>query len=207
MNRITLLIGFVLANFLLAACGKDPLRNLTDEESRVFITNHDRSANFRSFATFSIADSVRVIDGNRSGVQLNATDRAFINALAAQMEARGYQRVAPNAAPHLGLQATRIIQTSTGLVSFPDVWGFWDPFFWGVPGAGWGGPPVWGVASYQIREGLLSIDMFDLMNAQATGSINVIWNGIIRGNGIFNANTADAQVRQLFEQSPYLSAN
>lgn len=189
------------------ACSKDPLRNLTDEESRVYITNYDRNASFGGFATFSIADSVRVVDGNRVGTQLNATDRAFINALAQQMEARGYTRVSPDAVPDLGLQITRIIQTSTGLVSFPDVWGVWDPFFWGVPGAGWGFPPVWGVASYQIREGLLSMDMFDLKNAPATGSINVIWNGIIRGNGIFNANTAGSQVRQLFEQSPYLSAN
>jgi len=54
----------------------------------------------------------------------------------------------------------------------------------------------------------MSIDMFDLKNAAAHGDkLNLLWNGLVRGEGIFNANVADSAVQALFNQSTYLNAN
>ncbi len=61
--------------------------------------------------------------------------------------------------------------------------------------------------TYQINSGALSIDMLDLKNAAANGKIKIIWNGLIRGEGIADATTADSQVYALFSQSSYLKAN
>jgi hypothetical protein len=44
------------------SCSKDPLASLTDEESRIYITDHDSTVNFSEFNTFSISDSVAVIN-------------------------------------------------------------------------------------------------------------------------------------------------
>lgn len=194
--------------FLFIGCRKQPLNNLSAEESRVYITNWDATVNFAVFNTFSIADNVLVIDGNSTSFGNLPADAAFIEAFQNQMELRGFTRVSRDNNPDLGIQINRIIRTSTGIIAFPDYWGFWDPFFWGIPGAGWGFPPFWGIGTYQVREGLLSADLVDLKNVgENNNQIRVIWNGIIRGSGIFNANTANSQVEQLFEQSPYIRAN
>jgi len=53
----------------------------------------------------------------------------------------------------------------------------------------------------------MSVDMLDLKNAAANKKINFIWTGLIRGEGIFSAANADAQVKALFSQSNYLKTS
>ncbi len=205
---------FVIALFLcvLAAsgCRKDPVENLETEERRIYITNRDESVNFSAYRTFSIADNVLVVDGNSSGSQLTASDQAYLDAFRAAMQSRGYTQVARSANPDLGVQVSRIIRTSTGIVSVPDYFGYWDPFYWGSgfgPGfGGWGAPPFWSTATYQVREGMLAFDLIDLKNAASNNSLRVIWNGMIRGAGLNTTTTAASQVGQLFNQSAYISA-
>jgi len=191
---------------LLTGCRKDAIDNLSAEESRIYITNHDANAGFSTYKTFSIADSVLVVTDNSGRKQLNATDVAFINAFKTAMQSKGYTLVNKNQTPDLGVQISRIIQTSTGYVTYPDYYGYWDPFYWGYGGYGYGNP-YWGIASYQVSEGMLGFDVVDLKNAAAGKNLNVVWNGLIRGSGIFNAATADSQVQQLFGQSPYFITN
>ena len=44
----------------------------------------------------------------------------------------------------------------------------------------------------------------NLKNASTNHKINFIWSGLIRGEGIFSAAGADAQVKALFDQSTYI---
>src|SRR6476661_4967885 len=79
----------------LASCTKEPLKNLTAEESRIYITDRDSSVDFSSFKTFSVVDTVSVIDnGQLSGRELTSWNAAILNAVAAEMEERGFTRVA-----------------------------------------------------------------------------------------------------------------
>lgn len=194
---------FVLA---LTGCTKDPLNNMTDEESRIYITGQDSTVNFSDYKTYSISDSVTLISNGNAKRELNATDQAYIDAVKKYMNQAGYQLVAKNASPDLGMDVSRIINTSTGVISYGDYWNYynnyWDPYYWGYPGYGYYIPYVYSV--YQIREGAVSIDMLDLKNAVNKDKISVIWSGLIRGEGIFNAANADSQVLALFVQSPYL---
>jgi len=189
-------------------CSKDPLNNLTQEESRIYITDHDSTTNFSAFNTFSISDSVAVLNDGQASKQLNETDRAFIDAVKAEMQASGYQLVSKGANPEIGINVTRVYNTSTGIISYDNYYGgyggYYDPYYWGYPGYGYYSP--YSYATYSIREGALSVDMFDLKNAATQNRINIIWTGLIRGSGIFNANTAASQVEMLFNQSPYLKA-
>ncbi len=139
--------------------------------------------------------------------QSNATDQAFIAAVKDQMRARGFTLVNKNSKPDLGINVNRIYNTSTGIIAYRDYFNdyygsYMDPYYWGYSGYGYYSP--YSYATYSIREGALSVDMLDLKNAATTNRIGVIWTGLIRGSGIFNANTTPSQVKALFDQSPYL---
>lgn len=198
-------IGMVLT---FSSCSKDPLTNLTEEESRIYITDYDSSARFSNYKTFSISDSVAVINNGQVSKQSTATDQAFISAVKSQMQAKGFTLVNKNSKPDLGVNVNRIYNTSTGVITYDNYWdyygGYWDPYYWGYPSYNYYVP--YSYAVYNVREGALSIDMLDLKDAGATNNIRLVWTGLIRGSGIFNSQTAASQVGMLFSQSPYLTS-
>ena len=202
--------GFFLLMLALVGCSKDPLRDMTAEESRIYITNRDSSVDFSSFNTFSISDSVTVISNNRlEGKGTINTDLLFVNAVRKQMSDRGFREVARDANPDLGINVSRIYNSSTGVISYPDYWGgyydYYDPFYWGYPGYGYNFPRSYGV--YEITEGALSIDILDIRDAKESKTINGIWNGLVRGTGVFEDQNAATSIKALFDQSPYIGSN
>jgi len=209
MKKTGALLAAAALVLSLGACQKDAVSNLSTEESRIYITDHDSTVNFSSYRTYSISDSVAVIDGNQSTKQLDEADAAYITAVKKYMDGMGYTLVAKNDNPDLGVDISHIINTSTGVVSYPDYWSYYDayydPYYWGYGGYDYYVPYAYDV--YTVREGALSIDLLDLKNAASTNKINLVWTGVIRGEGIFNASTADSQVKALFDQSSYLKTN
>ena len=209
MKKTGALLAAAALILSLGACQKDAVSNLSTEESRIYITDHDSTVNFSSYHTYSISDSVAVIDGNQSAKQLDEADAAYIAAVKKYMDGMGYTLVEKSANPDLGVDISHIVNTSTGVVSYPDYWGYYDayydPYYWGYGGYDYYVPYAYDV--YTVREGALSIDLLDLKNAASTNKINLVWTGVIRGEGIFNASTADSQVKALFDQSPYLKTN
>jgi hypothetical protein len=202
------LIAFVITA-LLSSCVREPLNDLTEDESRIYITNYDTSVNYHNYSTFSIADSVAVIRNNQlQAHERSQTDAQFIAAVATVLEQRGYTRVNNNQNPDLGVTISRIINTATGVVSYTDYGGYydtyWDPYYWGSPGYGYYFPTYYGV--YQVNETALSIDILDLKNKVQNNAIRAIWSGLIRGTGIFRNENVSTQVMALFDQSPYLRA-
>lgn len=195
---------------VLSSCTKDPLKNLSEDESRIYITNRDSTINFSSYKTYSIADSVLVIDNGRvAGKQANAWDAQMISAIQNAMNARGFVKVAHTQSPDLGINLSRVFNTSTNLVNLSDYWnsygGYYDPYYWGYGGYDYYYPPVYGY--YQSTEAAFSVDILDLKNASSAQTIKVIWNGLIRGEGIFNTSNVQSQAQALFDQSPYLKTN
>jgi hypothetical protein len=193
---------------MFTSCSKDPLANLTDEESRIYITNHDSTVNFSAFKTFAISDSVAVINDGKFSKEATVTDAAFINAVKSEMQSVGYTLVSRNSNPDLAVNVNRIYNTSTGVISYNNYYdrygGYWDPFYYGYGGYGYYSP--YSYATYSIREGAISVDLLNLKNAAAANRINVIWTGLIRGSGIFNASGAGEQIKMLFNQSSYLKS-
>jgi hypothetical protein len=211
MKRRILMWTAALSAFIvvLSGCTKDPLKNLTAEESRIYITNVDSTANFAAFKTYSIVDSVAVIENNKL-VQKAVTgyDVQLLNSIKASMAERGYQLVNKGAKPDLGINVSRITNSYNGVMSYPDYWGyynsFYDPFYWGYPGFGYF-PPVYSYGVYQITQGGLSVEMLNLKDAPASGNkIKTVWTALARGTGVFNTSNADSQVKAFFAQSPYL---
>jgi hypothetical protein len=207
MNNIMRL--FVLAALVtMVGCRKDPVKNLNEEEQRIYVVNRDQSVNFNSYRTFSIADRVVVVDGNSSSQQSTSADQALMQQLNSALQGRGFQPAASNTTADFGVQISRIIRTSTGFVSGPDYYGYWDPFYWGY-GGGWGMGPGWGpgfnsVIPYEVREGMLAIDIIDLRN---NNSPRILWNALVRGPGLTSASAVSDIVNNLMNVSPYLQTN
>ena len=194
---------------ILSSCTKDPIANLSDEESRIYITNRDSTVNFNGYRTYSISDSIAVIDNNRfAGQQATSWDQQALAAIRSAMESRGFVRVGRNQSPDLGINVSRMYNTTTSVVNFQDYWGdygsYYDPYYWGYGGFGYGYPSYYGLV--ESTEAAVSVDLLDLKNAATSGKINVIWNGVIRGSGIFNSTGIENSVNALFTQSTYIKA-
>lgn len=204
-----MLAVFTVCTAVFFGCTKEPLKNLNQEESRIYITNSDSTADFSNYKTYSISDSVVVLDNGSSYRDLKPVDQAYIDAVNKYMQQRGYALVSKESSPDIGVDVNRIYNTATGYYSYDDYWnyygGYWDPYYWGYGGYSYYIPPSYGI--YQVTEGAMSIDLLDLKNAGTKGSIDVIWNGLIRGEGIFNSSNADSIVKALFDQSTYLQSN
>ncbi|HVS95630.1 MAG TPA: DUF4136 domain-containing protein [Puia sp.] len=202
-----MMTGVVLGIFFLGGCRKDPLNHLTNDESRIYITNFDTTASFSSYSTFSIADSVAVIQNNQLvGRAREGFDSTVINLVAQQMVQRGYHQVGNKSNPDLAIDISRVYNTST-VFDYVDYWdyydSYWDPYYWGDPGFGYYDP--YAVGAYSIRTGGLEIDLLDLKNAVANGNkIKAVWTGLARGEQVFSTANAGGEVSALFGQSPYL---
>ncbi len=214
MRQAGILMGVVLiASVGFVACQKDPLKNLTASESRIYITNRDSTVNFSEFSTFSIADSVGVIEDNRGlGKSREDFDASVIDAFRAAMVARGFTEVPRTSDPDLGITVSRIYSNYTGVVAYPNYWdsygGFYDPFYWGYGGYSYYDPIYYGptyYSTYQVTQGALSIDMLNLKDAPTDNTIRPVWSALSRGSAVFNPATIETQINAFMEQSPYLT--
>ena len=204
-----ILLALTLLGGVLTGCQKDPLENMSDAESRIYVTNRDSSANFGSFKTYYV-DSVAVIDNNQIRQnQGTSWDAAFISSVKSAMNARGYTLVSRSQSPDIAITISRLYNTTTNVVSYPSYYdgygGFYDPYYWGYDNYNYYFPTSYGL--YQTTETAVSVDMLDLKNAPATNTIRGIWHGLIRGAGIFNSANTASQVNALFEQSAYIHSN
>jgi hypothetical protein len=188
----------ISAALWLTSCTKDPIGDLSDLDSQVFVTNYDKSANFKSFKTFSIADSVTVIQDNRSGTALTSLDRDLLTRIITNMQNLGYTYVAANKNPDIGLTAARITNTYLNVASTP-----YSSYWGGYYGGYYGYPSYY---TYETSESYWAVSMLDLKNAKpATENLNVIWDAQIRGGGLANPDYIDDMVDSAFKQSTYLS--
>ncbi|MBO9151202.1 DUF4136 domain-containing protein [Chitinophaga sp. GCM10012297] len=212
MKRTGFMLSVLAAGALLvSSCRKDPLKDMTAEESRIYVTNYDEEADFSSYKTFSIVDSVAVIS-NRQGAakELTAYDQALLTNLKSSMQSRGYTLVDKSAKPDLAMNVTRIDNTTTQVGYDPGYWagwpGYWDTGYWGYPGWNYWFPSYYTV--FQYNEKSVAVDLVDLKNAASHGNqLTAIWNAQLRGTGVWNGNNLDSMLKAVFDQSQYLKTS
>jgi|JI8StandDraft_2_1071088.scaffolds.fasta_scaffold73939_1 hypothetical protein len=205
-------VFFGCLSLLLSSCRKEPLNQLSAEETRVYVTNYNPSVDFSAYQTFSLVDSVALLSGNNSGrrTELTTSDLAFLSAIRSEMSARGYVEVGREADPDLGINVSKIDVSFSTIVPdfFPGYWagwgGYWDPFYWGFGGVPYNFPVFFSVLSY--RQSAWLIDVVDLENV-TNNELNVVWNAQMEGAGILNPNAAANAVQAAFAQSSYFTRN
>lgn len=209
MKRVMYLMSAALMlTIFISSCSKDPLNDMTEEESRIYVTNRADSIDFTTYATFSIADSVAVISNSGDNERaLTDFDKKLIADVSAAMTAKGYRRVERSAKPDLAVNLTRIDNTYSTIYYNPGYWsgigGYYDPFYWGYGGYGYYWPSYYQV--YQ-RERAVSIDLVDLKNPK-NNQLVAVWNAMMRGSGVWNINNVDSMVTAVFAQSTYLKTS
>lgn len=202
MKRLTSLYVAVLAVFMLASCTTDPIKDLDPEDSHVFITNYSTTANFKSYKTFSIVDSVLVI-GNQGygGTSLTELDAMTIARVRKNMTDQGYTYVTPDKSPDLGINIYEIRNSYVNVVSNPYLGGYWGGFYGG------GYYPSY-FSYYEVQDNYWYFEIADLKNANpSSDKVAIIWNSQIRGNFLFEKEYINNIVDSVFKQSAYLKAN
>ena len=207
MSRFRLFCWAAVTSLCLLACRKNVTDNLDDDEMPLYITKQEPSVDFSGYSTFSLADSVAVINNDQLVQRVRTDyDAAFIDAISAQMQSRGFTRVSHPDSPDLGITISRIYNDYTGIVDYSNYWnyydGYWGSDYWGYPGYDYYFPPVYG--TYTVTDGGVAIDMFDLKNAATTNQLRQGWSGLVRGTGTFNIDKVTTHAQALFAQSPYL---
>lgn len=203
-----MLSALAVAVVLISSCRKEPLNDMTADESRIYVTNYDEKADFTSFKTFSIVDSVAVISNREaSKKELTQYDKQLLAQLKSQMQSRGYTLVDKAAKPDLAMNVSRIDVTSTSIGYNPGYWagfpGYWDAGYWGYPGFNYWFPSYYSVFRYNEKS--VAIDLVDLKNAKSgNNQLTAIWNAMLRGTGVWNGNNIDSMVKSIFDQSQYL---
>jgi hypothetical protein len=209
MKRVMYLMSAALMlTVFISGCSKDPLKDMTDEESRIYVTNRADSVDFTTYSTFSIADSVAVISNSGQNERaLTDYDKKLIADVSAAMVAKGYTLVERSTKPDLAVNLTRIDNTYSSVYYDPGYWsgigGYYDPFYWGYGGYGYYWPSYYQV--YQ-KERAVSIDLVDLKNPK-NNQLVAIWNAMLRGSGVWNINNVDSMVTAVFAQSTYLKTS
>lgn len=196
---------FILAAGLgFMSCSKDPISDLSTEETLVYITNNDKAANYKQYKTFSIVDSVLVVENGQTGTALTELDRDVLIRIITNMEKLGYKYVSPKSKPDVGINASWISNTYLNVVSQP-VSSYYGGY-WGGGGYGYGYPSYY--QYYQTNESYWLISMLDFKNPNtADKTFKVVWDAQIRGAGIGDRQYVDTMVDSIFGQSNYLKNN
>lgn len=205
MRKYSIFVITLAAGALLAACSKDPISDLTYEDTHVFFTNHDKDVNFKQYKSFSIVDSVYIISNQGEGTSQSETDLTMISRIIQNMKQLGYEYVGPDDSPDVGITLQLVDNRYLNLVQVP-MGGYWGGYWGGYGGWGMGMPSYY--TYQQVQELYWIVNMLDLKNPDtANQKLKVIWNAQIRGEGLYEASLVPGMVDQLFKQSSYLKNN
>jgi hypothetical protein len=197
-KRFLLAIGCAIMCF---SCSKDPLSDLSDLETQIFITNRDKQVDFKQYKTFSVVDSVEVIENNYSDVALTGLDRDMLIRIVTNMEKLGYKYVVGTQKPDIGISLARVTNTSVNVVSQPisSYWGYGSGYGYGYPSY---------YQYYETSESYWSMSMLDLKNPDTINNrVKIVWNAMIRGSALGDQDYVDQMVDSVFGQSSYLKIN
>lgn len=188
--------------------------NLADEDYDIVITVYDDEADFASYRTYALPDTVIHIEDS-DDVDIIELPRDFddliLDLAEANMDALGYVReFDPEAnGVDLILLASAVGTESTEWF-YGGWWGYWGwypgyPPGWG-PGWGWGPPPGY-IGGVRIEQGSVVLTLIDPELAGGDDEeVPVVWAGAMRG--LLSGGGAEARIteslNQAFAQSPYL---
>ncbi|CAL1518677.1 DUF4136 domain-containing protein [Chitinophaga sp. MM2321] len=207
MKRFTALVSFALA--LLTGCRKEP--DLSELSVNFVVqTDRDPNAQFNTYKTFYISDTIAYLSSNKNDtILVDDNAKKLVSTIRENLEARGYIFVPRNARPDLGINTTAVKDITVGVV-YPGYWwgypGYWDPWDWG-----WYYPYYYPWATtYAITTGSVIVEMIDVKNAVVNQKLNVIWtvnlNGALGSAASTNLQLATDGINQAFVQSSYIKA-
>ena len=212
------LIPLAIIAILIPSCY--PSYGLTTSDYRTVVTLYDTAADFSQLRSYYIIDSVfHIKDDNDKDTITREYDEELISKIASNFNSYGWSRVTDTTGP---TPATVVKVSVTSSTTFGAYWNYWYPWYpgwgggwWGYPGWGWGGyyPPYWGGGGvYSYSTGSLIVELSEIVEPDDPADsldIRPVWIG--SGNGLLSSSTSSNleqisfEIRQMFDQSPYLN--
>ena len=191
---------FLFTIIVFTNCRKAP--DFSELSSQFIVsTSLDKSADFTSYQTFYISDTVIYIgDLNIFLVDNNA--KQLVQTVKDNLTARGYTFVPKSGNPDLGVTLSVVKDINVVVQSYP---GWWYGYYWWYPYYPYYYP--W-TTVYTYTTGTVIVDMLDLKHASEDHQYTGVWNTTALGAVGDDLNTNIQQgidaINQGFEQSPYL---
>jgi hypothetical protein len=182
------------------SCTKYPPSSDRLLEDLAVITQYDTKADFNTYKTYSIANTVMKVTDKDTTAMVGPGATALLAQIATNMDARGFVQATGVQKPDLGIEVF-YFQNTYVYTYYYDYWGY------GYYGYYYPYYPVY-YSSYTA--GLAYIQLADLKNAdQNDNRIAVRWNAFIRGLMTGSHTTSDItnSVDQAFVQTPQLQTN
>lgn len=206
--KITLLILGTGLLFTISCTKYPPASSRLLEDLAVF-TQYDVTVDFNQYKTFAISDSIGVITEKDSSRVKNSSTKAVVDAIIANMTARGFKQVSKNADLGFNVVYFKAVHVSAYYPGW--YWGYpgyYPPYGWGYPGYSYGYPyyPAY-YTSY--TSGTLSWDMIDLKNPSTDNKLFIRWNAYIRGlmTGSHTLSDITNSINTAFTQTPQIKTS
>ena len=204
MKHLGLMLTVSLALFM-SSCYPEGADTIEDYD--VAITNYDKGADFSSFSTFAIPDTIVYFANDKNAKLDHQFDEQIIQVVTDNFIKRGYTKVEnPETASFIvTVSAFSNINYSYYIDNWYNNWNW----YWGWWPGGAFNPyyPWYPVSVYAYQSGSVVIDMIST-TARSDNKVNVIWSGIadglLQGTQQSIINRVNTQLNQCFIQSPYL---
>lgn len=204
MKHLGLMLTVSLALFM-SSCYPEGADTVEDYD--VAITNYDKGADFSSFSTFAIPDTIVYFANDKNAKLDHQFDEQIIQVVTDNFIKRGYTKVEnPETASFI---VTVSAFSNVNYSYYIDNWyNNWN-WYWGWWPGGAFNPyyPWYPVSVYAYQSGSVVIDMIST-TARSDNKVNVIWSGIadglLQGTQQSIVNRVNTQLNQCFIQSPYL---
>ncbi|MCI5706877.1 MAG: DUF4136 domain-containing protein [Odoribacter sp.] len=204
MKHLGLMLTVSLALFM-SSCYPEGADTVEDYD--VAITNYDKGADFSSFSTFAIPDTIVYFANDKNAKLDHQFDEQIIQVVTDNFIKRGYTKVEnPETASFIvTVSAFSNINYSYYIDNWYNNWNW----YWGWWPGGAFNPyyPWYPVSVYAYQSGSVVIDMIST-TARSDNKVNVIWSGIadglLQGTQQSIINRVNTQLNQCFIQSPYL---
>ena len=201
----------ILLVSVLFSCRKEPDSDDLSLE-QVVATDRDLSANFSTYATYFISDTVSIVaSASTDSILTGPMALQMVNAVKTNMNAAGYTfKPRAQGLPDLGLRLTVIKDITRTAVcgGWWDGWyGYYPPWYWGCYYCG-GYYYPW-CTTYTYTIGTSTLYLFDIKNQGANHNIRALWGATMFGvfsttNNQTNADLTTTAINQAFTQSTYL---
>ena len=217
IKELTFPMSLVVAILFFGSCYPD--NSVAVKDLDVVLSFYDDTANFSDFKTYSLPDSVVVLDQLSNQTGTGKFDTEILTRIKSNLDDLGYTEEADpeNNVPDVLVLASKVLNNNVEAYTTYNWWDYygWYPYWGSYPysyGPGWSPYYPWGGGStvvYSYKSGTLLIEMIDV-SASNEGSkeIPTVWAGAI--NGLVEGTDAEVGARintsidQLFDQSPYL---
>ena len=221
LNKIrTAIYSMIIAGLIMTLGSCYPGNEVDVEDLDVALTFYDETANFGGFTTYSMPDSVVVLDQLSNQTGTGKFDSEILARVKSNLQDLGYVEEADpaNNAPDVLVLVSKVLNNNVEAYSYYDWWGFygWYPYWGAYPypyGPGWSPYYPWGgTVVYSYKTGTVLIEMIEVAASDATDKeIPTVWAGAV--NGLVEGSDAEINARltstidQLFDQSAYLKTN